>query len=725
MKKANLFIKFIIILFINNLCCDDSLVAQIEECLPKEEKLYAINFVNASLKSVAQDLGVLLNVNFLSDDVVQGGVPLPGSFTRNLEDIKINYSSAQKMNQEEVIALFSQFLNISNLSLVPVAGMKNFYRITEPLNANRQALPTFIDVDSEVLPQSGRIRYIVLLKNTSALGMKDLVDKLKSNSALVDVYKELNALIITEEAYNIISLLKIIRELDSTTTPETMSVIMLREASAQEVVALYESLKGKNDPSRRYFGMKESDSRSYFSQDVKMISEPRTNSLIILGSKESVERVENFIKEYVDTEIAFTGRRLRSVKIEFIDAAKLARTLTEITKFGKSFEIGEVGGVRAGERYFGNISFNADSSSNNLLVLANDDDYELILPVIKKLDQRQPQVALEILIVDVDYSIIKRLGTAMRNPCPGDVNFQSLSYTTTQTGAIIDQANGSLTGNLLNLASATSPGSFVLSLGRESVWALFNISEELLNSNTIAHPFLTTVNKYPAIISVAEERRVVSATVSNSFNNQQEQMTLPAKLEVRVVPQISSDGTINLDVTVIDEKFIEPNNFTNGNKISRTVKTSADVKDGQALAIGGLNQYLNDGKKSGPAPFISNIPILGNLFTARVEQNRNRNLLILIFPTILATDLESSQKINRFTNQKANHIYDLINERSSVLASSRDPIYQWFFDMKNTNTFKLQSNDLEYILEETANLEQRNNLAKNINEAETVLDWIR
>jgi type II secretory pathway component GspD/PulD (secretin) len=224
---------------------------------------------------------------------------------------------------------------------------------------------------------------------------------------------------------------------------------------------------------------------------------------------------------------------------------------------------------------------------------------------------------------------------------------------------------------------------------------------------------------------VAEERRVVSATVSNSFNNQTEQMTLPAKLEVKVTPQISSDGTINLDVDVTDEKFIEPDNYSNGNKISRTVKTTADVKDGQALAIGGLNQYLNDGKRSGPAPFISNLPILGNLFTARVEQNRNRNLLILIFPTILNTDDESSKKINKFTNQKANHIYDLINDRSSVLESNRDPIYQWFFDYKHSNTYKLQSNDLEYILEETVNLEQKNNLKKNSACSESVLDWIR
>jgi type II secretory pathway component GspD/PulD (secretin) len=504
-----------------------------------------------------------------------------------------------------------------------------------------------------------------------------------------------------------------------------MSVIMLREASAQEVVALYESLNGKSDPNKKFYGIKEVDSRSYFSHEVKMISEPRSNSLIILGSKENVERVENFIKEYVDTEIAYTGRRLRNIKIEFIDAVKLAKTLSDITRFGKSFEIGEVGGMRAGERYFGNISFNADVSSNNLLVLASDDDYELILPVIKKLDQRQPQVALEILIVDVDYSIVKRLGTAMRNPCPGNVNFQSLSYSTNQTTTVINQTDGSLLGNLLNLVNLTSPGSFVLSLGRESVWALFNISEELLGANTIAHPFLTTVNKYPAIISVAEERRVVSATVTNNNNAIQENMTLPAKLEVRVLPQISSDGTINLDVTVLDEKFSEPDNFSNGNKISRSVRTVADVKDGQALAIGGLNQYLNEGKRSGPAPFISNIPILGNLFTARTEQNRNRNLLILIFPTILTTDDESSKKINRFTNQKANHVYDMINERSSVLASSRDPIYQWFFDLKNNDSFKLQTNDLEYMLEETANLEKKGNLKKITSEPETVLDWIR
>jgi general secretion pathway protein D len=725
MKKENLLFKFFIVLFICNLRTEEISLSQVEECLPKEEKLYAINFVNASLKSITQDLGILLNVNFLSDDIVQGSIPLPGSSPRNLEDIKINYTASRKMNQEEILALFSQFLNISNFSLVPVPNIKNFYRITESTNANRQNLPTFIDVESDILPQSGRIRYIVILKNTSAFGMKDLADKLKSNAALVDIYKELNALIITDEAYNVITLLKIIRELDTSTTPETMSVIMLREASAQEVVALYENLKGKPDSAKKYYGMKEVDSRSYFSQDVKMISEPRSNSLIILGSKENVERVENFIKEYVDTEITYTGRKLRSVKIEFIDALKLAKTLTEITRFGKSFEIGEVGGMRSGERYLGNISFNADVSSNNLLVLASDDDYELILPIIKKLDQRQPQVALEILIIDVDYSIIKRLGTAMRNPCPGNVNFQSLSYSTNQTGAIIDQTNGSLLGNLLSLASSSSPGSFVLSLGRESVWALFNISEELLNTNTIAHPFLTTVNKYPAMISVAEERRVVSATVSNGFNTQNENMTLPATLEVKVTPQISSDGTINLDVQVIDEKFSDPDNFQNGNKISRTVKTKADVKDGQALAIGGLNQYLNEGKKSGPAPFISNIPILGNLFTARVEQNRSRNLLILIFPTILTSDDESSKKINKFTNQKANHIYDLINERSSVLASSRDPIYQWFFDFKNTDSFKLQSNDLEYILEETVNLEQKSDLKKINDEPETVLDWIR
>ena len=199
-------------------------------------------------------------------------------------------------------------------------------------------------------------------------------------------------------------------------------------------------------------------------------------------------------------------------------------------------------------------------------------------------------------------------------------------------------------------------------------------------------------------------------------------MSLPAKLEVIVTPQISSDGTINLDVSIMDEEFTDPVNFNSGNKISRVINTNADVKDGQALAIGGLNSYLKSSSKNGPAPFISNIPILGNLFTSRSDESSVRNILILIFPTILNAEDDSFKKLNKFTSQKAQYIYDVMNERSEMVSSQRDPIYQWFFDHKDSSTNKLQSNDIEYILHETS--EQAKEVIEEV-EPESVLDWIR
>jgi general secretion pathway protein D len=720
MKNIYLLLMLLLSLSSNSILAEDLLDTEIEKCLPVDENLYAVNFTNATLNSILKDLGMLLKINFIPDDIIKDGIAQPQA--RNLDEIRITYSASQKINAEEIMSLLGQFLAISDLTIQPVPNLKNYYRVTTTTNANRLALPTFIGINPNDLPNHGRIRYVYFLANASAAGMKNVADKLKSNSAIVEIYKDLNALIITDEAYNVDSMMKIIKELDESTTPEVMTVIRLKEASSQEVVALYESLKGKDDPFKRSFGAKETNARYYFSQDVRMISEPRSNSLIILGPKESVERIEKFIFEYVDTEINYGGRKLFKVKIEFNDATQIAQTLSAVTKFGASSDIAQAGGVRGGERYFSNIVFTADPNTNTLIILATEDEYKLILPTIKKLDQRQPQVALEILIVNVDYNILKQMGTALRNQCPGNVNFQSTSFNTDQTQAVINPVTGSLMGNLINLATTTSAGSFVLSLGRDSVWALFNISEQIQNLNTVAHPFLTTINKYPAKISIAEERRINSATVASGFTQQTEQMSLPAKLEVLVTPQISSDGTINLDVQVTDEEFTDPINFNNGNKISRIIKTNADVKDGQALAIGGLNRYQKNSKKNGPAPFISNIPILGNLFTARSDESISRNLLILIFPTILTSDDASFKKLNKFTGQKAQYIYDVMNERSEIVSSPRDPIYQWFFDYKDDSTYKLQSNDIEYIIHETA--EQAEEKVKEF-EPDSVLDWIR
>ncbi len=688
-----------------------------------DEKLFAVNFTNASLKTILNDLGKILKINFISDDIVKEGI-VQSPPARDLENIKITYSASQKMNEAELKKLLSQFLAISDLTTQPIPNLKNYYRVTSTTNSNRLALPTYIGIPFLELPQTGRIRYVYFLANTSAVAMQTVIKKLSSNSASVDIFTDLNALIITDEAYNISSMMKIVKELDERTVPETLSIIKLKDASAQEVVDLYKSLKNTDDPSKYSFNQKDSKAaKYYFSQHIQMVAEPRSNSLVILGSKDGVERIEKFILEHIDISVVDNGKKIHTVKIQFSNALQIANILTAATKFAPGKTISQVGGVRNGQHYFSDISFQADNQTNTLLIFGNDDDIHAILPIIKKLDQRQPQVALEILIINVDYSIIKRMGTALRNPFPGAVNFQTVSYSTTEKGAVIDPNTGSLLGNLINLATTSSPGSFVLSLGRESVWALFNIQEEINNDHRIARPFLTTVNKCPATVKYEVSRRVDSATViSGGTNNDQvEKMSLPAAISVSVTPQISSDGTINMAVTVLDETFTEID-YNNGNKFSRTITTNADVKDGQVLAIGGLSRATIDSAKNGPGNFLSNIPILGNLFTARSELAEKRNLLVLIFPTIIYPDNEGEEIMRKITNSKSKFIKNMIDETESSITNPRDPVYQWFFSPDTNQASNYERESFNKILKNTEkSLLQK----KEILEPESVLDWIK
>ena len=39
-----------------------------------DEKLFAVNFTNASLKTILNDLGKFLKINFISDDIVKEGI---------------------------------------------------------------------------------------------------------------------------------------------------------------------------------------------------------------------------------------------------------------------------------------------------------------------------------------------------------------------------------------------------------------------------------------------------------------------------------------------------------------------------------------------------------------------------------------------------------------------------------------------------------------------------
>ena len=217
--------------------------------------------------------------------------------------------------------------------------------------------------------------------------------------------------------------------------------------------------------------------------------------------------------------------------------------------------------------------------------------------------------------------MIVNLGFKLRNKKPGidglvgnNVNFQTSGL---NNQPVVENTSGTgatrLLGNLVNLAAAeVTGGATYLTLGSDQfgVWGLLRVLESYTNVSIVANPFLVATHKYPSVISVGETRRVVTGTTLtaggvplNSFDD------LSAKLEVFVVPLISIDGQVTLEVRVKLEQFTESAQAS-GNRTIKEVKTSVIVADNEVLALGGLIRD-NVSETQTKVPILGDIPLLG------------------------------------------------------------------------------------------------------------------
>lgn len=655
-----------------------------------------VNFENTSLASFLEYMKELYDVTFILEETQQaqpqssigGGFqqqPTSQVQLKKINDIKINYASATALSEKQLWALLDLFLENSGYTRVAQKNIgKKIYRIMPTTGANKSVLPAYFGVHADELPDDGRIRYVYFVKNSSIAQLKNVLDQIKSSQAQVITFDDLRAIIMTDNAYAIKAVFKIIQELDTSSTPEVLSILKLQNAEANDVVTLYNSLKQKDDPFKRAFEAKKFSS-TYFPQDAKMIAEPRTNSLIILGSKEAVRRIENFVTQYLDTKLQKLPSPIHIYQLNFAPADQVATILNNVTAFGQDTGVTEYGGVRGGEKYFSKMFVQADIKGNRLLIRSSKEDFELIKPTIAQLDQMQPQVAIEVLIVNLRLNKTKAINSALRNKVAGNVNFQTSGFF--GQGIQVDSTNnvGSLVTNLINLATSAVSGTTLISLGKESVWALIGILDQTTELNIVSNPFLVATNKYPASVKLGEQRRVVSGQVVGGSSPSQNTFTsMDAAITVSITPQISSYGIVNLSIQVQIEEFTDLNDPSNGNKSSKNVTTSADIADGEILALGGLIQNKENNNNS-RNPILGRIPLIKYLFSNNNKTRTNDNLLIFVAPRIISP---LQQNVNGYTQKKAQFVRDFICDMESQNTQT-DPIYKYWFKDKTDKSIDI------------------------------------
>jgi type IV pilus assembly protein PilQ len=203
-------------------------------------------------------------------------------------------------------------------------------------------------------------------------------------------------------------------------------------------------------------------------------------------------------------------------------------------------------------------------------------------------------------------------------------------------------AGGSATAGttipLFSNLGATGPTS-----GLELVNATNNMRIDLLLTmaesrgllKVLSRPRIVTQNNIQAVVKQGVKIPIVT---TGQLGGPPTSTYVDAFLRLTVTPQITSEGTIflNVDVENTLPDFGHENTLGNPSLLTQQATTQVLVTDGGTVVIGGVIETQNT-MSVDQVPLLGDIPYLGYLFKHRKVTTSNQELIFFITPRIIQT----------------------------------------------------------------------------------------
>ncbi len=284
----------------------------------------------------------------------------------------------------------------------------------------------------------------------------------------------------------------------------------------------------------------------------------------------------------------------------------------------------------------------ADERTNSLIV----SDIPAVLPqidrIIQQMDRKTQEVEIEARVVAATRNFARdigvQLGAAWGNGTSslgGAPAVGSTSTITNVTNPFYYSTSGAIP--LFSNLGATGPTSglqFINATNNMRIDVILTAAESRGLLKILSRPRVVTQNNIQAVVKQGVKVPVVTAA---QLGGPPTVTYVDAFLRLTVTPQITSEGTIFLNVDV-ENTLPDFGNEVGGNPtlITQQATTQVLVTDGGTVVIGGVIQTQNSMSIS-QVPLLGDIPYLGNLFKHRTVQTSNQELIFFITPRIVQT----------------------------------------------------------------------------------------
>ena len=267
-----------------------------------------------------------------------------------------------------------------------------------------------------------------------------------------------------------------------------------------------------------------------------------------------------------------------------------------------------------------------DTRSNSLIIKELPDYLPTVLDLLKNLDTPTPQVLIEARIVEATRQFQKQLGVDWRINGVADTGHgNTTGLVFPNQGTVAGQVSLPAGNQLLRLTAGNVLDTFRLDIA-------LSAAESRGLIKIISTPKVQTQTNLQASIQSGFQ-----IPVQTTVNNTTSVLYIDATLKLDVTPQITSEGSVIMDVKVQKREPALALNIAGGANVpltTRDAKTTLMVRDGATAIIGGIFK-LTTNEARNMVPGLWKIPLLGNLFRNRTESEASDELMIFITPRII------------------------------------------------------------------------------------------
>lgn len=620
-----------------------------------------LSFMNADIDSVASVVAKATGQTILVDPQVKG---------------TINLISNKPVSKVKALDSFSTALRTAGFALVEVNGV---YRVVT--QADAKLVSTAVATGKTKQEGDQIITRVFRLSYESANNLLPVLRPLVSPNNTINAYPGNNTIVVTDYASNIQRIATLIDAIDAPTTTDVQT-IKLQHAFASDIAAILSKVldtgaAGTADPALKTI----------------ILAEPRSNSILVRSSSAERVRQVRILVARLDTPGNKNGN-IWVVPLKNAEASKLAVTLRAIVAADAALSAQVAGGNAAANPAAANPQQNpaanpagagsgtslgtsalvssstpnvggfiqAEPATNSLIITANEPLYRNLRQVIEELDRRRTQVYIEALIVEVSTETAAELGiqwnfllgSGNQNVGFGGTNFnvpgQGPGANIIGLGrdtSIIANPGTPATGVPIPPAPGLNLGMISRFNGVYAMSALIRALETATGTNILSTPNLITLDNEEARIIVGRNIPILTGSYAQTGTTStvtpfQTIVRQDVGVTLRVRPQISANGIVRMQIFQ-EVSSVVPIYDPSGPVINkRNIESNVLVDDGQMIVLGGLitDEY---GDSTSGIPFLSSIPIIGNLFRYDNKKRIKSNLLVFIRPYVLRDKDENEQ----------------------------------------------------------------------------------